>query len=132
LYFIDDFRCKGYNDTYNHIELRGIVEKCRLLGEIDVIDPQREEICSLGEGASYITKNFAARKPSLSAISRWAINGLRGVRLESLKIGGQRVTSKEAINRFFAALSQNEHRPIPAHVTAASERVERQLVREGF
>jgi hypothetical protein len=33
------------------------------------------------------------------------MQGLRGVRLETVKIGGARVTSTEALRRFFSALS---------------------------
>lgn len=42
---------------------------------------------------------------------RWCLGGLRGVVLESLKVRGQRVTSRAAIRRFIAATQTD---PIPA------------------
>ena len=39
----------------------------------------------------------------LSTVHRWRLKGTRGIRLESLLCGGIRVTSEEAILRFFDA-----------------------------
>lgn len=38
-----------------------------------------------------------------STLHRWRQRGIRGVRLETLLIGGARYTSTEALSRFFAA-----------------------------
>jgi hypothetical protein len=35
-----------------------------------------------------------------STVSRWALHGVRGVRLESFVLGGRRQTSREAWDRF--------------------------------
>jgi Protein of unknown function (DUF1580) len=35
---------------------------------------------------------------------RWCLRGINGIRLESVKAGGRRMTSVEAVERFFAAL----------------------------
>jgi hypothetical protein len=40
-----------------------------------------------------------------STVFRWALHGLRGVRLEVIRFGGQMCTSEPALKRFFAALS---------------------------
>lgn len=42
---------------------------------------------------------------NVSTIYRWALHGQRGVKLESLKIGGQRVTSLNALQTFCSALA---------------------------
>lgn len=34
---------------------------------------------------------------------RWCLSGVRGVRLESVKVGGRRMTSRPAFARFVAA-----------------------------
>lgn len=43
---------------------------------------------------------------SPATIHRWRLHGVRGVRLETLLIGGQRFTSREAISRF---IDQQNH-----------------------
>jgi len=45
------------------------------------------------------------RKLSLSTLYRWANRGLRGVRLETIQVGGTVCTSREALQRFFQRLS---------------------------
>ncbi len=59
-----------------------------------------ETLLSLAEAAALIPGN-----PAPSTVARWAIHGVRGVRLESFVVGGKRRTSREAIDRFLAALN---------------------------
>ncbi len=40
-----------------------------------------------------------------ASIYRWAVNGCRGVRLETVQVGGMKVTSTEALERFVERLS---------------------------
>ncbi|MGO8899479.1 MAG: DUF1580 domain-containing protein [Isosphaeraceae bacterium] len=52
-------------------------------------------------------------------LSLWHRRGVRGVKLETLLIGGRRCTSIEALNRFYQAVSQARskhpsHQPTPA------------------
>lgn len=42
---------------------------------------------------------------SYETLRRWATKGYRGVRLETLRIGGRMMTTTEALQRFFEALS---------------------------
>jgi len=44
-------------------------------------------------------------KPNLATIYRWAQIGIKGIRLETVQVGGCKFTSREALARFFAALS---------------------------
>jgi hypothetical protein len=44
-------------------------------------------------------------RPHISTFWRWAGRGVRGHRLEILRIGGKVYTSQEAIDRFLAALN---------------------------
>lgn len=45
---------------------------------------------------------------------RWALHGTGGVRLETVKVGGRRLTSRAAIRRFVAAQQHDEvpHGPV--------------------
>jgi len=42
----------------------------------------------------------ARKRPHFSTLYRWALKGFRGVRLETIRIGGTLCTSKEALQRF--------------------------------
>jgi len=44
-------------------------------------------------------------RPHKNTITRWADRGIGGVRLESWRCGGKRVTSVEALERFILARS---------------------------
>ena len=52
-----------------------------------------------------------------ATVCRWAKHGLGGVRLETVRVGGSRYTSAEALLRFFQRLS--EDRPAAAQPPAA-------------
>jgi len=65
-----------------------------------MIDIKRETLISLREAR----KEFPTR-PSLPTLWRWIVTGVRGVVLDSVRIGGRRFTSKEGIQRFLEASS---------------------------
>jgi hypothetical protein len=44
-------------------------------------------------------------RPSLATCYRWSLAGCRGVRLETVQVGGSRWTSAEAFSRFVATLT---------------------------
>lgn len=55
---------------------------------------------------------------------RWCIAGLRGIRLESVKIRGRRMTSRAAIRRFIAATQDQPASPAaPVMDRAAADKV---------
>lgn len=58
-----------------------------------------EDVLSLNEARDAIPT-----RPSISTVWRWAINGRKGVKLETYQIGGKRLTSVQAIHRFFEAI----------------------------
>ena len=70
-----------------------------------VIDISRESMISLSEAAKSLPRRRAGRKPNIATLYRWTTVGCRGVVLEFLQIGGTRCTSREAMQRFFDALT---------------------------
>jgi hypothetical protein len=44
-------------------------------------------------------------RPHISTWQRWRLRGVRGIRLETVLIGGRRYTSREALARFFDAVT---------------------------
>ena len=66
------------------------------------IDPLSETTLSLSQAARRLPRLRAGRPVHPSTVWRWAMTGLRGIRLETAMIGGVRVTSEAALRRFFA------------------------------
>lgn len=58
-------------------------------------------------------------RPHTSTLIRWADRGTRGVKLETVLVGGRRFTSLEALERFFAATTAAADGQDPSPRTAA-------------
>ena len=65
-----------------------------------VIDLQREEALSLYQAGKVLKKSH----PS---VFRYCTTGIRGVRLETVRLGKQRLTSMSAIQRFLDRLADD-------------------------
>jgi len=70
-----------------------------------MIELQTETLLTLKEAAERIPGS-----PHLSTLYRWVRAGLKGVILESCLVGGRRVTSIEAVNRFASAITERVDR----------------------
>ena len=91
-----------------------------------------ESILTMAEAA----KRLPGR-PHLSTLWRWRTRGIGGVCLETALYGGRRVTSIEALERFFektTAAADGNPAPTRTHRqrTAAVNRAERELDRDGI
>jgi len=78
----------------------------------------REELVSLAHAAAWV-RDRSGRKTHVSTLHRWALRGCGGRRLETVLIGRQRMTSMEALTRFFDA-SPAESQPAPVVATPAA------------
>jgi hypothetical protein len=102
-----------------------------------MIDATHETLFSLSEAAKSLPRRRRGRKPHVSCLYRWSVSGCRGIVLETIQVGGTRCTSREALARFFEALTYGapdaqSHRPrTPAARQRAAERAARELQREG-
>lgn len=70
-----------------------------------MIDLAIETVLTFAQARSRLPNRRRGKQPDISTLYRWAKVGLRGIRLETIKIGGQTCTSLEALQRFFDALS---------------------------
>jgi hypothetical protein len=68
-------------------------------------DLSAEDLLSFGKAVSAIP---GRERVSLGTLHRWRLKGVRGVRLETVLIGGQRFTSRQAIERFLGWLNHAE------------------------
>ena len=62
-----------------------------------MIDSESEDLLRVPSEAA---KHIPGR-PNASTIWRWHRRGVRGVRLETIVVGGRRYTSRAALQRFF-------------------------------
>ena len=70
-----------------------------------MIDLQRETIVSLSEATRHLPPRRRGKRPAVATLYRWASRGLRGVRLETIRVGGTLCTSLEALQRYCERLS---------------------------
>ena len=74
------------------------------------INPNSEDVVTLTEAARLLP-----RRPNVATLWRWRKAGIRGVRLETMMYGGRRVTSREALDRFFERVTAAaDGEPVPA------------------
>ncbi|MGI6419408.1 MAG: DUF1580 domain-containing protein [Thermoguttaceae bacterium] len=99
-----------------------------------MIDPSQEELLSLADAARTLPARRGGKRPHVSCIYRWTTVGCRGVILESLQCGGTRVTSTEALARFFRRLTElagiKQPNPQPIRTPAARQRAVARAIRE--
>ncbi|MBL8753076.1 MAG: DUF1580 domain-containing protein, partial [Planctomycetes bacterium] len=72
----------------------------------NAIDVARESVLSFGEAARYVGKLKGTKAIAFQTLFRWATKGCSGVVLETICVGGMRCTSKEALQRFFDAVTR--------------------------
>ncbi len=97
--------------------------------------PKGEKKISLEEAATFKRREYGGKKPHVMTVLRWCLHGLRGVVLESDKCGGgARVTTEEAVIRFFQRCA--EPKQIKAQATRMpsieSIAAEQELIAQGF
>jgi hypothetical protein len=67
------------------------------------IDLQNETLLTFSEASARVPGRV-----SVQTLHRWRLRGVRGVKLESCKVGGKRITSAEALQRFSDRLSGDD------------------------
>ena len=72
---------------------------------LGIIDVNAEHIVTFSQLARRLPRRRRDRPASVSTIHRWRSLGVRGVRLEAVRVGGAWVTSLEAYQRFCDALT---------------------------
>lgn len=96
-----------------------------------MIDSTSEVLLTFPQAAEEIPRRRRGRKCHVSTLYRWATVGCRGVVLETLQCGGTLTTSREALQRFFEALTVSREsarpglRPGPTEVPVRRSRARR-------
>ena len=81
-----------------------------------MIDLNTENIVSFAEACERLPRRRAGRPTHPATLYRWASDGLKGICLETIQVGGTLCTSMEALQRFFEELADRS-----ASRTAAKE-----------
>jgi Protein of unknown function (DUF1580) len=77
------------------------------------IDPFSEQVLPFAQVARRLPSIRGGRAVNPATIWRWAAHGVRGTKLETVKIGGTTCTSLEALRRFFARLDDKSDSFVP-------------------
>jgi hypothetical protein len=70
-----------------------------------MIDPLNENVISLSAAARLLPRLRNNKPVNPSTVWRWSVHGVKGKRLETVKVGGVTATSVEAVRRFLRAIN---------------------------
>ena len=91
-----------------------------------MIDIAKERPLTFGQASKVLPRRRNDRNVHTSTLYRWK-DGLRGVRLETIQVGGTLCTSLEALQRFFDRLTDGGREPPrEVHRSAAREALTQQ------
>lgn len=99
----------------------------------------REALLPFTQAVKLLPHRRANRAPALATLYRWSNNGLKGVKLEFVQLGGTRCTSEEALYRFIQEVTARTTPPsvsseirTPCQREAAIRAAEAELARDGI
>jgi hypothetical protein len=75
---------------------------------------------------------FVPNRPHRSTVVRWATRGLRGLRLQTKKIGGRRYTTPAWIEEFVAATGDSLDQECPPKAIDTAAAALKELRNDGF
>lgn len=81
-----------------------------------MIDAGNETLIALRDVPRCLPARPNGKRLHISAVYRWTLRGIKGIVLESIRIGGTTYTSREAIQRFSERLTG----PPPAQIPPAN------------
>jgi hypothetical protein len=103
------------------------------MGSHPMIDLESENVFTLTEAVKHLPRRNSGRRQHPSTVVRWAKKGLRGVQLETIRVGGTLCTSLEALQRFCNALSGGQtHQPTTQQASTAAKRADEALTALGI
>ena len=71
-----------------------------------MIDIGSENLLTFRDAAEWLPRRSRGRKVAITTLWRWSTYGVKGVRLETARIGRLRMTSREALQRFSNRLAE--------------------------
>ena len=98
------------------------------------IDILSDDVLRLSEAAKILPRGRSGKKVHVSTLWRWSSRGIRGVKLETVRMGGLIYTSRKALQGFFGQLNQTENlmNCISGHKQRRATRVRQRLKGAGL
>ncbi len=95
-----------------------------------MIDLTNEQVLSLAQAAKHpaLPRRRAGKRVHIATLHRWATRGCRGIQLETIRFGGTRCTSLEAVQRFCERLSDADP-CVSAQISVTPARRRREIAR---
>jgi hypothetical protein len=87
-----------------------------------MIDHLKEALIPLADAVALVPGRRSGQPVAVSTLYRWCSNGVDGIRLESVQVGARTLTSREAIGRFFASLTEQRERAFGEPVSRSRRR----------
>jgi hypothetical protein len=87
-----------------------------------MINIQHEKLIRLEDVADYLPSSRRGKRLGRAVVFRWALHGVRGTVLETMKVGGARFTSIEAVQRFVERQNEGGEGHCPHHPDAFAKR----------
>ena len=99
-----------------------------------MIDLSKENVLSLTEATKHLPRRRKGKRPHVATLYRWAQQGIRGVRLETIRVGGTMCTSLESLQRFCQQLTQAgaPSAEVPPSRRQSADRADRELEEMGI
>lgn len=74
-------------------------------------------------------EHVTGRRPNLSTVWRWSVHGCGGIRLETVVLGGKRLTTIEMVEAFVKATTDARNGAPQAPVVAPTKAREKQIAK---
>ena len=91
---------------------------------------QTGETLSLRDAAAWIASATGSPEPHVSTVHRWAVRGVRGVRLGATRVGARFLTTANDLAEFLdrlnaspgASIGQQSYSPVPSYTEAVRQK----------
>lgn len=95
---------------------------------------QNEKLLTMGE-ARKVVASKTGRRMDISSLWRWAVRGVRGIKLEHIRVGRELRTSRQALDRFYRRLAEayvDERSPATSITSSRHSAAEAELEAAGL
>lgn len=86
------------------------------------MDITSEELLTFSEAAKRLPRRRLGKRPHVATLHRWAVAGVRGIRLDYVVVGTTRCTTPQALQRFVDALTELDRGDAAAGAPAPEDR----------
>ena len=95
-----------------------------------MIDIDKESLVTLADAAKSLPRATRGKPVHVKTVARWALAGLHGIVLDTVMVGGRRMTSVQACKRFFHELTHGSKEG--GQHAAGSSDVQEKLAARGY